>query len=90
MNLKLFGNTASIGIPFRSLRQVRQTSNWFFKANKVELLLDGIQIKHLFIIEMHFRMCQDDPGCHFFKFYKAQDGKPPQCFFYDTCGRSVS
>jgi len=35
------------------------------------------------------KMCQDDPRCHFYKFYQAQDGKPPQCFFYDTCGRTV-
>ena len=21
--------------------------------------------------------------------YPAMDGKPPQCFFYDTCGREV-
>ena len=35
-------------------------------------------------------LCEKDPRCHFYKFYQAQDGKPPQCFFYETCGRSVS
>ena len=34
-------------------------------------------------------LCEKDPQCHFYKFYQAQDGKPPQCFFYETCGRSV-
>ena len=36
------------------------------------------------------RLCQDDPSCNFYKFYPAMGGKPPQCFFYDTCGRTVS
>ena len=34
-------------------------------------------------------LCSEDPHCNFYKFYQAQDGKPPQCFFYQTCGRSV-
>ena len=34
-------------------------------------------------------LCSKDPQCNFYKFYQAQDGKPPQCFFYQTCGRSV-
>ena len=34
-------------------------------------------------------LCSEDPQCNFYKFYQAQDGKPPQCFFYQTCGRSV-
>ena len=25
-----------------------------------------------------------------FQHYPAMDGKPPQCFFYDTCGREVT
>ena len=34
-------------------------------------------------------LCSEDQECNFYKFYQAQDGKPPQCFFYQTCGRSV-
>ena len=42
-----FWNTASVGIPVRSLLLDRQTSNWSNCSTKKEQLVDGIQIKHL-------------------------------------------
>ena len=42
-----FWNTASIGIPVRSLLKGRQTSKWFSCSTEKQLL-DGVQIKHLY------------------------------------------
>ena len=43
-----FSNTASIGIPVRSLLLGRQTSTYLVQLKKEQLLkLNGIQIKHL-------------------------------------------
>ena len=35
-------------------------------------------------------MCQKDQECNFYKYYPELDGRPKQCFFFDTCGRTVS
>ena len=35
------------------------------------------------------KSCQADQGCNFYMFYPAEDGKPTQCFFYETCRRKV-
>jgi hypothetical protein len=35
-------------------------------------------------------LCQSDAGCQFYKFYSSMEGKPAQCFFFETCGRTVS
>ncbi len=35
-------------------------------------------------------LCQANAACQFYKFYSSMDGKPPQCFFFETCGRTVS
>jgi len=40
-------------------------------------------------VDMCLQFCQSDPMCNYYQFYAAQDGKPPQCFFYETCGRTV-
>ena len=40
-------------------------------------------------VDMCLQFCQANQMCNYYKFYAAQDGKPPQCFFYETCGRMV-
>ena len=66
---------------------------WFPRSAPEECPLnDGnlLTVK-LFIknVDMCLQFCQADQMCNYYKFYDAQDGKPPQCFLYETCGRTV-